>query len=110
MCVAKWPFSGPTNYGDFENPNDVGEPVKLIQGKYAFVLVGIADEPITPEDFFRLSAVIQQELPEIKGVGTVRQDSIPVISEEVTVAYAGNLRLTAYYTEGTTNEPEVPEP
>ena len=86
----------PFNYGNLSDPTIVGEPVKVIQGKYAFVLVGLAEEPISPEDFFRMSSVIAQELPVIKGVGTVRQDFIPVISEDYAVAYVGDLKLVAY--------------
>jgi len=92
----------PFNYGNPENTANVGEPVKVLQGKYAFVLVGIADEPITPQDFFRMSTVISKELPVIRAVGTVRQDFVPEISEDYTVIYNGELKLFAY--------PTPPEP
>jgi len=97
----------PFYYGDMEDPTKIGEPVKVIQGKYAFILVGIADEPVPPPDFFRLADVIKEELPYIQGVGTVRQDAVPVISEEpgdYTVVYSGDLKLIAYKTPV---EPEV---
>ena len=86
----------PFTYGNPNDPTSAGEPVNLIQGEYAFVLVGMAKKPISPEDFFRLSAVIAQELTDITGVGTVRQDLIPVIAEDWATAYVGNLQVIAY--------------
>ena len=80
-------------YGNPDDPTQIGDPVVVEQGKYAFVLVGIADEPITSEQFFQMSAAISQALPTIKGVGTVRQDFVPAISDGYTATIDGELRL-----------------
>ena len=83
-------------YGNFNDPRKPGLPAVVEQGKYAFVLLGIADHPITPDQFFQMSAVIQEELPNIKAVGTVRQDLIPHISDDYLAAFEGELRVRLF--------------
>jgi len=83
----------PFTYGHFENPEKAGDPVLVAQDKYAFILVGIADSPITPESFFRLADVIALEEPDIKAIGTVRQDYVPPVSAALTAKLVGEIRL-----------------
>ena len=96
-------------YGKPDDPTAEGDPVVVEQGKYAFVLVGIADEPVTPEQFFQMSGIIAEALPTIRAVGTVRQDFVPAISDKYTATIDGELRLLYLQTPTTTTETEVAE-